>query len=467
MNKYKPFMLFLLVALVMGLTACSAATPETIIQTVEVEKVVTKEVEVVVTKEVEVEKVVTVEVEKEVVKEVVVEATATPEPEAITLEFYHWFGADLGETTIKQIDGLFHQLHPNVTVEFETADTGTYEQVINTRLSADDAPDVFGVFPGTKFHPQADAGFLMDLSNEAWVDNLLEGGKFSATYNGKVWGYPTDANVIGVIYNKAIFEELGLEVPKTWDEFLVVCESIKESGVTPIALGLQSAWVTQLIPYAMAPSAIYRDMPDFDAKMYAGEATFVGSPWQQMMEDYVALGDKGYFNDSALGTDYNLSTDMMANGEAAMLVQGNWALASLADKAPDLEWGMFPLPYNSGGDVWVSAAIGGLLAISANTEHPAAAKQYLEFWASPEVQEIYLTAKKAFPASKDIHPVLDPAAAEMIPYMQIGTYPFLDQNWPAGVQGVMLEDIQSVFAGEITIEEMLQEMDDAWADAVE
>ncbi|MBT7188902.1 MAG: extracellular solute-binding protein, partial [Anaerolineae bacterium] len=97
---------------------------------------------------------------------VVEEAPAAEEAEPVTLEFYHWFGADIGETLIKEINDRFHAEYPNITVEFETADTDTYEQVMTTRLSANDAPDVFGVFPGTKFHPQAEAGYLMDLSNE-------------------------------------------------------------------------------------------------------------------------------------------------------------------------------------------------------------------------------------------------------------------------------------------------------------
>ena len=128
---------------------------------------------------------------------------------------------------------------------------------------------------------------------------------------------------------------------------------------------------------------------------------------------------------------------------------------------------MFALPYDNGGEVWVPAAIGGLMAVSANTEYPEEALAYIEFWASPEIQELYLTAKKAFPASAGIEPDLDPASTEMFPYMEVGSYPFLDQNWPAGVQGIMLEDIQSVFAGEISIEQMLQDMDDAWVDATE
>ncbi|HFC11367.1 MAG TPA: extracellular solute-binding protein, partial [Anaerolineae bacterium] len=140
---------------------------------------------------------------------------------------------------------------------------------------------------------------------------------------------------------------------------------------------------------------------------------------------------------------------------------------ALRDKAPDTEWGMFPLPYDSGGDVWVSSAIGGTIAISANTEHPEEARRYLAFWASPEISELYLTEKGAFPVSAGVNPELDEAAAQMLPYVEVGSYPFLDQNWPPDVQGVMLEGIQSVFAGEITIEEMLQEMDQAFQDGID
>lgn len=386
--------------------------------------------------------------------------------EPVTLSFYHWFGGDAGDT-VEKIDAMFTEENPNITVEFETADTGTYEQVINTRLAADDAPDLFGVFPGTKFHPKAEAGYLMDLSDQPWVDNLLDGAKHVATWDGKIMTMPIDQNVIGVIYNKQIFADLGLSVPTTWDEFLAVNDAIKEAGITPMALGIQSAWVDQLIPYAMAPTAIYRDNPDFDQQMYDGEATFVGSPWQQMMEDYLDLEARGYFNDNALGTNYDRGNELMATGQAAMLVQGNWALAGVEDKATEeMDLGMFPLPYNKdGGDIWVSAAVGGTIAISANTEHPEEAKKYLAFWARPDIMEIYLTEKKAFPAEKGVSPELDPAAAEMLPALEVGSYPFLDQNWPPGVQDVMLADIQSVFAGEMTVEEMLQEMDDAWAEA--
>ena len=59
-----------------------------------------------------------------------------------------------------------------------------------------------------------------------------------------------------------------------------------------MALGIKDQWVDQLIPYAMAPTAIYSSNPTFDADMFAGKSTFANSPWTQMMQDYLSLNQK-------------------------------------------------------------------------------------------------------------------------------------------------------------------------------
>ena len=77
--------------------------------------------------------------------------------------------------------------------------------------------------------------------------------------------------------------------------------------------------------------------------------------------------------------------------------------------------------------------------------------------------ELYLEKKIAYSSFTDIsNPALDPAAQEMITPLKVGTYNSLDQNWPVGVQDVMLKDIQGVFAGSMSIEQMLQDMDTAF-----
>ena len=85
---------------------------------------------------------------------------------------------------------------------------------------------------------------------------------------------------IGAIYNKKVFEDAGVdEPPKTWTEFLAACEKIKKAGKIPIALGNQTPWVTQLIPYAIAPATAFAEDPNLAQDMLDGKKTFTNSGW--------------------------------------------------------------------------------------------------------------------------------------------------------------------------------------------
>jgi raffinose/stachyose/melibiose transport system substrate-binding protein len=382
----------------------------------------------------------------------------------VTLTFYHWIGADAGPVVAK-IDQMFEAQYPNIKVQFSTAPTDQYQTVIKTRLAGNDAPDVFGVFPGAWLQTYgAKPGNLVDLSNEPWAANLNSGAKGVSTYNGKVYALPMSQNVIGVIYNKDIFSRLGLTVPTNWDDFLTVCQKLKAAGITPLALGIKDQWVDQLIPYAMAPTAIYQSDPSFDADMFAGKTTFANSPWTQMMQDYLSLNHQGFFNTGGLGTTYQQTQDLINSNKTAMVVNGNWMLAPLEQANPSIKLGMFPLPYNKAGQKpWVSASVGEEMGISSHSKHIAEAKLFVAFWARPDIMKLYLNGKKAFPAQTNVTPDLDPAAAEMLPALNAGSYNFLDQKWPTGVQDVMLKDIQSVFAGTMTIDQMLKDMDSTFA----
>jgi hypothetical protein len=217
-----------------------------------------------------------------------------------------------------------------VDIPFSSNSSDQYETVLKARLAGGDAPDVFGVYPGVKFYPYAQANYLADLSNEPWATRISAGARRVVTYtDGKVYTMPMDENVIGVTYNKQIFSQHGLSVPTTWADFIAVCEKLKSAGVTPLALGIKDQWVDQLIPYAMAPSAIYRENLTFDKQVLSGSSTFAHSAWSQMMKDYLDLNTHGYFNQGPLGTTYVQTTQFIASGKAAMVVNGNWILAPI------------------------------------------------------------------------------------------------------------------------------------------
>jgi raffinose/stachyose/melibiose transport system substrate-binding protein len=390
--------------------------------------------------------------------------TATGGQQPVTLKFYHWIGTDAGPV-IAEINKRFHAENPNITVQFSSNASDQYETVLKARLAGGDAPDIFGVYPGAKFYPYANAKYLADLSNEPWVAHLEPGARRLISYtDGKIYTLPLDTNAIGVIYNMQIFSQHSLSVPTNWADFLTVCEKLKGAGITPLALGIKDQWVDQLIPYTMAPSAIYRNNSNFDKQLLTGESTFSHSAWTQMMKDYLDLNARGYFNLGALGTTYDQTTQLIASGKAAMVVNGNWILAPIRRLNSGLQLGMFPLPYvQAGQPIWVSSGVGTTTAISAMTKYPAEARKYLQFWARADIMKLYLEKKIAYSSFSDIsNPALDPAAQDMLTPLKVGTYGSLDQNWPVGVQDVILKDIQSVFAGSMSIAQMLQDMDTAF-----
>jgi raffinose/stachyose/melibiose transport system substrate-binding protein len=394
-------------------------------------------------------------------------SSTTSKPQPVTLKMFHFLEAEAGPT-LKDINKRFHEKYPNITIEYENAPTDQYETTIKTRFASGDAPDIVGIFPGTKKDPFVKAGYLMDLSDRPWVSRLQQGAKDMESKDGKVYGLPLDQNAIGVIYNKKIFKDLNLAIPKSWDEFLKVADTIKAAKIIPLALGNKDLWVTQIIPYAMAPTAIYRDAPTFDKDMYDGKTTFLNSPWKKMMEDYVMLDARGYFNKGNLGTSYDQMVQLMATGKAAMEIMGNWGLPPIVAANPQADLGMFPLPYaEPGKKIWVSSAIALGLGISASTKHPNEAKLYLDFWAQADNNAQLLTQAKSFPVFKDVNPNLDPTLKELVPFLNVGTYNFLDQNWPAGVQDTMFKDIQNVLADggkSFPIDSMLKDMDKVFTD---
>ena len=385
-------------------------------------------------------------------------------PQQITLKMVHWIGTEAGPV-VSEINERFHQEYPNITVQVEYAPVDQYQSIIRSRFVAGGAPDLLGVFPGKWQEPFAEAGFLMDLSGSDWADRLQQGARKTMTSNGKLYAMPVNRNAIGVMYDKKLFHEWGLKVPQTWDEFLSLCETIKHKGLVPIALGLKDQWVTQIIPYAMAPSAIYRDHPGFDAEMYAGKASFSNSPWQNMLEDYAGLEKRGYFNEGFLGTTYDQMVQMLATGKAAMMVMGNWSLSPIQLTNPSADIGMFPLPYgDTGKPVWVSSGVSIGIGASSSTPYPEEVRKYLAFWGRPDINTMFLENTKSFSVYKDVKPVLDPALAEIEPAFQAGTYPFLDQNWPSGVQDTLFQVLQNWMAagGSYSVNKALSELDKAF-----
>jgi ABC-type glycerol-3-phosphate transport system substrate-binding protein len=248
-------MLFVLALLLTPLAGCAQPTPEVI------EKVVTKEVEVekVVTEIVKETVIVEVEgtpqvVEKEVVKEVEVVVTATPapvEPEDVNLVV--WFLSGSPEE-IEAAQALMDTWtagyeEANVTVDFSAFGFEDWNNAMKLALDGGTGPDLaYGSPGGPRIGTWGEAGHLMDLTDIAeergWFDIIPEDVMWY--YNpggpGHLWSISYDAVTVGTYYNKEIYDQLGLEPPATFEEFEEQLATIKDAGITPVAVGAQAGW---------------------------------------------------------------------------------------------------------------------------------------------------------------------------------------------------------------------------------
>ncbi|MGP4111957.1 ABC transporter substrate-binding protein [Streptomyces sp. 4N509B] len=378
--------------------------------------------------------------------------------------------------------GVSDQQAPlDLLTEAYTKDTGTEfnttysptDQVqtsLRTQLGAGNAPDLHVVFPGNgsamSMAQIARAGLLADLSGQEWTGRVP--GNFSEAFqlDGKTHLFSAGSSVIGAIYNTRVFQEANVEPPDTWSGFLDVCERLKRAGTIPIALGAQTQWVTQLITYALVPSTVYAPTPDFDSRMRDGSATFAGSGWAEAFAMYLELRDRGYFNDNPNGTTFEQQTSMVATGEAAMAVQVSAVLPDYREAAanPD-ELAMFPLPgADTASGVWIPAGVVVGLGVSAGSDRAEDALAFVEYLARQENVNRWAETVACVPLFRDDSSRIDPVLDPFLPYLdEDRAVPFMDQAWPnAEVQPTHFAVVQQLLGDEITIDEALGRLDEAY-----
>jgi raffinose/stachyose/melibiose transport system substrate-binding protein len=359
---------------------------------------------------------------------------------------------------------------PGVTFKTSYAPTDQVQTSLRAQLGAGNAPDVHVVYPGDgsamSMTQIAKANLLADLSDQSWTSLIPGNFKPAFQYQGKTYMYSAGASVIGAIYNKSVFQQAGASIPTTWPELLAVCEKIKGAGKVPIALGAQTPWVTQLITYALVPSTVYADNPDFDDQQAAGKTSFAQSGWRKAFQMYLDLQAKGYFNDNVNGTTYEQATSMVATGKAAMAVQVSAVLPAFRDAATNKDdLSMFPFPGADTADkVWIPAGVVVGVGAHARGKNLSAAKAFIEFLGKQENINAWAKSIAAIPLHQDASSTIDPALTSLVPFVKANkAVPFMDQRWPnAEVQPTHFAVVQDLLAKKIDIDGALKKMDEAY-----
>ncbi|MDF2801929.1 MAG: ABC-type sugar transport system, periplasmic component [Anaerocolumna sp.] len=231
------------------------------------------------------------------------------------------------------------EVNPNFEYEFELVSADSLRQKIATLVVSDDLPDVFVYESGKPIVELIEADKLLDVGqalDELGVADMLDEGAVSLlkTLSGteQLYDLPLGMNIEGFWYNKALFEQAGVTIPSTWEEFEAACAKLQEAGIQPLAAGGADKWpVTRLIN-----SYVIRSMGvDAMKKAGTGEAKYTDAGYVTAAGKIQELASKGYFGEGVTTVDMNTAGNMLLSGKAAMFYNGSWFTEALtADTNP-------------------------------------------------------------------------------------------------------------------------------------
>lgn len=276
-----------------------------------------------------------------------------------------------------------------------SSDAGT---VLKTRLAKGDIPDIMALGGDSNYTEVQSAGVLADLSDEDYIDTIQE-SYLQMVYDVQedkeetVYGVPYATNASGVLYNVDKFNELGLEVPTTWDEFMDVIEQIEAAGEQPFIFTFKDSWTCLCAWNSLAPDL---QPENFTDDRLEGTTTFADTH-EEIAEKYLELISHG--QDDILGTSYDDGNKAFANGEAFMMINGNWTISEFMNTNPDMNVDMFALPASNDESVnYVTSGVDVLFCASAESEHLDVAKEFIAFMMEQENAQTYIDDQFAFSA---------------------------------------------------------------------
>lgn len=286
----------------------------------------------------------------------------------------------------------------NISTEIDLRPGGDEgDNVVKTRLATGDMADLCFYNSGSLFMALNPPEHFVDLTDEPYMDTIDESFKLTVTVDGRVYGIPSGTAIAGAwLYNKKIYEELGLSIPKTWEQLMDNCEQIKEAGITPVLASYRDSWTAQLILLADYYN-VHAQLPTFAEDYTANKAKFSTTPIAlRGFEKLQEVHTRGFLNQDFLATTYEDALKMLAEGEGAHYPMLSFALPVIAENYPDKidDIGLFAQPGDSEDTYGLTVWMPGGVYLNKHSEHVDALKKWAEFYVSREGIDVYMSAQK-------------------------------------------------------------------------
>lgn len=257
------------------------------------------------------------------------------------------------------------KVYPNITLEWECVGWNDLAPKMQQYMQSG-LPDII-IGKGQDVATYAPLGVLGDLTDTAAVDRVLDDATAGVTVDGKVYGVVYNALYQGVYYNRALFDQYGVEIPTTQEELQAAIDTFNEAGITPFASHFVDGWSIGNVTMQFAINGVFNQYPTWGDDFRDGKVSFVDSEEYKTCYEYNKLIYDNTFEDT-FSLEQTECDARMVNGEAAMKVSGAWSIQNFLDIDESFDFGIFPFP-NETGDSKLIFEPNITFMKSANTEH--------------------------------------------------------------------------------------------------
>lgn len=376
-------------------------------------------------------------------------------------------------TAMQQIADEYAADHPGFALNLiTTPDRPSYIQKYETLAAANKLPELFDTDATPFAQKLAAQGKMVDvdllLEDLGLADDYREAAlNYQRFDDGSLYMVPFEFQLEFFWYNKALFEQAGVPIPATLDDFAATCEALRAEGITPIALDGQDQWPLErymaYYPFRLAG-------PEYVQKLKTGDASFGDEPGRAAAEWLSGLGKAGCFQEGFSSTGYADAQALFTSGKAAMYNIGTWELGNLATDALDAgvrdSVDYFTLPTIEGAvtddnEYVTPSGIG--MAVNAQTYDPLV-RDFLAF-ALERYPEVY-TASGALSPTSGVDPVIPDNATPLYgraveQSAEVG--PAIAMPWDTQLDPAtntrLQQELTLLVQGDITPDEFIETMD--------
>lgn len=313
------------------------------------------------------------------------------------IEVFTRFSDGATKTYFDEVAASFMAENPDIEIVLSSANNANYKQEINVRLASNSSPDIYFAWSGVYARNFVDGGRALDLTDYLmaddgeWYNSFITNQFETFTFGERIYGIPLMMDGKAFYYNQYIFDELGLEVPENWDEFIAVLDVLKGSGYIPISLGNIEDWATGHYMTTLNQRVVPADTLAAD---YALEGDFTAPEYVTALEYLEKLVP--YFTPEFNSVTYDAGINDFISGKAAIYYEQFNQVQYIMPAEFNWSWFDFPDIEGAAGDQNALTGSPQGLMVSSTTKYPEACIKFLKYLTNFENSEKLVAEAQMF-----------------------------------------------------------------------